>query len=182
MNNRQYQGAINRAQGKHFEQYIDLIIAYYKERGLAMIEKTPEPMVPCQSLPNGRFVAYFQKKAQPDYIGFTRKGTEACLFKLALSKSYGKVDYIDVAAGGVGAALCAENLRKGMLVEVDGYFWLRKKMQAVLIAEQIHQVVGSQGQILAGLYYKDVLPPAEGYYSTGDGPFDTIYQPELTFN
>ena len=128
-----------------------------------------------------QYIEVIGQVANQPQLGFTRKGTEACLFKLALSKSYGKVDYIDVAAGGVGAALCAENLRKGMLVEVDGYFWLRKKMQAVLIAEQIHQVVGSQGQILAGLYYKDVLPPAEGYYSTGDGPCDTIYQPELTF-
>ena len=86
MNNRQYQGAINRAQGKHFEQYIDLILAYYKERGLAMIEKTPEPMVPCQSLPNGRFVAYFQKKAQPDYKG-TLRGGQSVVFEAKYTSS-----------------------------------------------------------------------------------------------
>lgn len=86
MSNRQYQGAINRAQGKHFEQYIDLILAYYKECGLAMIEKTPEPMVPCQSLPNGRFVAYFQKRAQPDYKG-TLKGGQSVVFEAKYTSS-----------------------------------------------------------------------------------------------
>jgi len=66
---RKYQGAVNRAQGRQFEKYIEISLAYYRQAGLAMVEKTPEPMAPCQSLKNGKFVAYFQKKAQPDYQG-----------------------------------------------------------------------------------------------------------------
>lgn len=128
-----------------------------------------------------QYIEVIGQVANQPQFGFTHKGTEACIFKLLLSKPYGKVDYIDVAAGGLGATFCAKHLHKNMLVEVDGNFWLRKQAQAVLIAEQIHQVAGSQGQKLAGLYYKDVLPPAEGYYTTGDGPFDTVYQSELTF-
>ncbi|MCX4265511.1 MAG: Holliday junction resolvase RecU [Firmicutes bacterium] len=77
---RQYQGAVNRAQGKQFEQYIEISLAYYRQQGLAMIEKTPEPMMPCKSLKNGKCVAYFQKKAQPDYQG-TLAGGRSVVFE-----------------------------------------------------------------------------------------------------
>lgn len=77
---RQYQGALNRAQGKQFEKYIEASLAYYRQIGLAMVEKTPEPMTPCQSLHNGKFVAFFQKKAQPDYQG-TLAGGRSVVFE-----------------------------------------------------------------------------------------------------
>lgn len=121
--------------------------------------------------------------------GFTRKGVEVCAFKLAVSQPYGKVIYFEVAAGGRGAEICAQRLAKGMFLAVDGYFWQRPSAKSnkyihndrVLIAEQIHQLADSKGGFITGLYYKDVLPPAEGYYTVGDGPFDQEYQTEIAF-
>ena len=43
---KQYKGAISKARGKHFEEYIDLALRYYEQKGEATIEKTPEPMRP----------------------------------------------------------------------------------------------------------------------------------------
>lgn len=58
---KQYQGAVSRAQGKHFEEYIDLSLRYYEQRGEAVVEKTPEPMRPTKDLGNGKFIAYYEK-------------------------------------------------------------------------------------------------------------------------
>ncbi|OPZ65914.1 MAG: Holliday junction-specific endonuclease [Firmicutes bacterium ADurb.Bin506] len=77
---KQYQGAVSRAQGKHFEDYIDLALRYYEQRGEATIEKTPEPMRPTKDLGNGKFLAYYEKQAQPDYKG-TRKGGKTVIFE-----------------------------------------------------------------------------------------------------
>jgi len=71
---RQYQGAISKAKGKNFELYIDRSLDYYMYKGLAEIEKTPEPMRPVKSVGNGKFIAFFEKKAQPDYKGTIRGG------------------------------------------------------------------------------------------------------------
>ena len=79
---KQYQGAVSRAQGKHFEEYIDLSLRYYEQRGEAVVEKTPEPMRPTKDLGNGKFIAYYEKAAQPDYKG-TLKGGRAVVFLAA---------------------------------------------------------------------------------------------------
>lgn len=71
---RQIRGAVSKAQGKRFEERLDASFAYYRERGFALIEKTPEPMRPVKSLGNGRFVAFYEKKAQPDYKGVVLGG------------------------------------------------------------------------------------------------------------
>ncbi len=49
-------------------------------RGIAEIAKTPEPMRPIQSLGRGKFIAIFEKTAQPDYKG-TLKGGGAIVFE-----------------------------------------------------------------------------------------------------
>lgn len=77
---RQLQGKIAKAMGKQFEDRLDQTFAYYDERGYAIVEKTPEPMRPTKSLGNGKFIAYFEKKAQPDYKG-TLKGGRALVFE-----------------------------------------------------------------------------------------------------
>ena len=77
---KRYQGKVNRAQGKLFEERIDAALAYYDRLGLASVEKTPEPMRPIRSLSEGRFVAIFEKPAQPDYKG-TLKGGRAVVFE-----------------------------------------------------------------------------------------------------
>jgi len=77
---RQRQGAINKARGKRFETLIDRSFEYYSEKGFALIEKTPEPMRPTKPLGGGRFIAFFEKKAQTDYTG-TIKGGRAIRFE-----------------------------------------------------------------------------------------------------
>jgi recombination protein U len=66
---RQYQGAVSRAQGKMFEDLIDMACLFYETKGVAVIEKTPEPMRVIKNIGNGQFLAHFEKKAQPDYKG-----------------------------------------------------------------------------------------------------------------
>ncbi len=71
---RQLQGAASKAQGRWFEERLDAAFARYRKNGFAIIEKTPEPMRPVQSLGGGKFVAFFEKKAQPDYKGIIKGG------------------------------------------------------------------------------------------------------------
>ena len=71
---RQMIGAANKARGKRFEDCLDKAFAYYREHGFAIVEKTPEPMRPVQNLGNGKFMAFFEKKAQPDYKGIIKGG------------------------------------------------------------------------------------------------------------
>lgn len=99
----QLQGAANKAQGKQFEARLDAAFARYKENGFAIIEKTPEPMRPTERLGGGRFVAFFEKKAQPDYKG-TIKGGRTVMFEAKFTStakmeqnrvSPGQADYLD---------------------------------------------------------------------------------------
>lgn len=63
---RQLLGKIAKARGKQFESRLDDSFAYYAQKGYAIIEKTPEPMHPTKNLGNGKFIAYYEKQAQPD--------------------------------------------------------------------------------------------------------------------
>jgi len=100
---RQLQGAVSNAQGKKFENRLDRSFAYYEAHGFAIIAKTPEPMRPVQNLGNGRFVAFFVKKAQPDYKG-TIKGGRTVMFEAKFTGSSrmeqsrvlkGQADYLE---------------------------------------------------------------------------------------
>lgn len=73
------QGKRSKAVGEHFEQTIEAACEYYKFMGVAAIKKTPEPMKPIKDLGSGKFVAYFEKRAQPDFKG-TLRGGRAILF------------------------------------------------------------------------------------------------------
>ena len=77
---RQLLGKIAKARGKQFESRIDDSFAYYAQKGYAIIEKTPEPMHPTKNLGNGKFIAYYEKQAQPDYKG-TIKGGRTVMFE-----------------------------------------------------------------------------------------------------
>lgn len=83
---RQLQGKLSKAQGKRFETRLDASFDYYRQNGYADIEKTPEPMRPIKSLGNGRFVAYYEHKAQPDYKG-TIKGGRTVLYEAKFTAS-----------------------------------------------------------------------------------------------
>ena len=65
-------GRQNRASGQMFEKFIEEACFYYKISGIAVIDKTPEPMVPIKpygTRKSGQFVAYYSKQAQPDFKG-----------------------------------------------------------------------------------------------------------------
>lgn len=69
-----FKGASNKAAGGYFERLIQVSCGKYEKDGLAVIEKTPEPMRPVSNLGGGKFIAYFEKMAQPDFKGVLRGG------------------------------------------------------------------------------------------------------------
>ncbi len=83
---KQWRGKVSKTKGKHFEERLDAAFEYYKSKGFADIEKTPEPMRPIRPLGGGKFEAYFEKKAQPDYKG-TIKGGRAVMFEAKYTSS-----------------------------------------------------------------------------------------------
>lgn len=73
--NRQYQGYLSRESGKAFEELIDLSCLGYRNRGIACIEKTPEPVKILTKVgQDGTFKACYEKRAQPDYKGVLNNG------------------------------------------------------------------------------------------------------------
>lgn len=73
-------GKQNKEAGKLFERLISTACYCYREYGRAIIEKTPEPMKPIKSMGGGKFVAVFEKKAQPDFKG-TLAGGKTVIFE-----------------------------------------------------------------------------------------------------
>lgn len=71
---RQHQGSISRANGLHFEEIIDAGCNYYRVKGAADIEKTPEPMRAIKDMGGGKFLAVYTKAAQADYKGLLAGG------------------------------------------------------------------------------------------------------------
>jgi len=94
---RQLQGAVSKAQGKRFEERLDKSFAYYRAHGFAIVEKTPEPMCPVQNMGNGKFLAFFEKKAQPDYKG-TIKGGRTVMFEAKFTGT-GRIEQSRVLKG-----------------------------------------------------------------------------------
>lgn len=78
---RQLRGMQSRVAGEHFEGMIAASLEWYEDKGVACIEKTPEPMRPL-SPPNrkGQFLACFVKSAQPDFKG-TLTGGRSVVFE-----------------------------------------------------------------------------------------------------
>lgn len=70
--NRQFAGRRSKAVGAMFEAMLNASCHYYRDKGLAAIEKVPEPMRPLKPYGDrkmGRYIACFEKQAQPDYKG-----------------------------------------------------------------------------------------------------------------
>lgn len=76
----QMRGRRNNASGNLFENIINGACQYYREKGVAIIEKTPEPMRPLKPCGRGQFIACFEKQAQPDYKGVLCDG-QAIIFE-----------------------------------------------------------------------------------------------------
>lgn len=72
---RSLRGSQSRQTGAYFENMIEASLRWYGDKGVAEIEKTPEPMKPLGK-PNqrGQFLACFTKAAQPDFKGTLREG------------------------------------------------------------------------------------------------------------
>lgn len=78
---RSQRGKRSRREGEYFENLISSSLAWYKNKGIAFIEKTPEPMRPLRA-PNrqGQFLACYTKAGQPDFKG-TLMGGRAIVFE-----------------------------------------------------------------------------------------------------
>lgn len=80
---RTIQGRRSKVAGDRFENVITAACRYYREKGIAIVEKTPEPMRPLRPYGNrssGQYVACFVKQAQPDYKGVLCDG-QAIIFE-----------------------------------------------------------------------------------------------------
>jgi len=77
---RRHRGKRSRESGAAFEDLITASCEWYKNSGLAEIDKTPEPMRVLEGKTKGRFTACFLKKAQPDYKG-TIQGGRSVVFE-----------------------------------------------------------------------------------------------------
>ena len=81
--NRQISGKRSNVAGAMFENMLSASCSYYREKNVAIIEKTPEPMRPLQPYGDrklGRYIACFVKQAQPDYKGVLCDG-KAIIFE-----------------------------------------------------------------------------------------------------
>lgn len=66
--------------GADFENIVKRGCIFYKEKGIANIEKTPEPFRCMKIKDKGRFEGYFTAKAQPDFQG-TLQGGRSIVFE-----------------------------------------------------------------------------------------------------
>lgn len=78
---RSQRGRQSRIVGDHFENMIAASLRWYEDKGVACIEKTPEPMKPLRA-PNrqGQFLACYVKAGQPDFKG-TLTGGRSVVFE-----------------------------------------------------------------------------------------------------
>lgn len=78
---RRQRGLQSKRAGEHFEKLISESLKWYKNKGVAFVEKTPEPMRPLRQ-PNrqGQFLACYIKSGQPDFKG-TLIGGRAVVFE-----------------------------------------------------------------------------------------------------
>lgn len=77
---RRYQNKINNAQGHSFEDYIKAACVFYKDRGRASVDKTPEPFRVLEKSRDGIFKGRFTARAQPDFQG-TLAGGRSIVFE-----------------------------------------------------------------------------------------------------
>lgn len=129
-------GYLNRARGEAFEEQIKTSCEYYRYINAADIEKTPEPMKVAEPLGKGRFVCYFEKKAQPDFRG-TLKGGRAIMFdakytstgemhKKEITDEQAKKLTMNAALGGISFVLVSFGPRDGVY-RIPWRAWLRMK-------------------------------------------------------
>ena len=74
---RSMQGKASRANGEYFERMVKSACSYYESLGIAVIDKTPEPIKVLKAYNRklGQFICCFAKKAQPDFKGILADST-----------------------------------------------------------------------------------------------------------
>lgn len=70
-------GKRSRENGKFFENMIIDSARFYENKGISVIDRTPEPMKILRESDRskGRFIACFEKQAQPDFKGILKDST-----------------------------------------------------------------------------------------------------------
>lgn len=128
-------GAESKKKGKAFENKLDKTFEYYKRRGFAIIEKTPEPMKVIKAVGQGRFIACYEKKAQPDYKG-TIKGGRTVMFEAKYTDSDRIVksrvsdeqsDYMDRQAAMGARCYVVVGYRSGKVYKIPWDIWQAMK-------------------------------------------------------
>ena len=69
------QGRQSKMEGDWFERMIEIAGGYYEHLGIAVLDKTPEPMKVIRPMGNGQFLSRFEKMAKPDFKGALCDGT-----------------------------------------------------------------------------------------------------------
>lgn len=83
---RSYQSFMNNANGAELEKMIKAACEIYSEKGIAEIEKTPEPFMCLKKEGEGVFTGRFTALAQPDFKG-TYKGGRSVVFEAKYTKT-----------------------------------------------------------------------------------------------
>lgn len=161
---RRLQGQRSRAMGKLFEDRIDASFAYYKAKGFALVEKTPEP-VKILSKPDKyqRFTACFAKAAQPDYKG-TIKGGRTVVFEAKFTWSAeqrihqsavkeGQAEYLDRYESLGARCYIIAGFASGAVFRVPWDTW--KNMQAYLGRKYVTEA--SIEKYRVGTSWNDIL-------------------------
>ena len=73
-----WKGKKNNAQGHFFEGFIKTACAVYKQKGIAYVEKMPEPFMVLEKKDRGIFKGRFIAHAQPDFMGTLSGGRSIC--------------------------------------------------------------------------------------------------------
>lgn len=73
-----YQNTVNNAQGNLFEACVKAGCIAYRNKGIAEIDKTPEPFRVTKKYNNGTFTGRFTAPAQPDFQGTLKGGRSIC--------------------------------------------------------------------------------------------------------
>lgn len=60
--------------GSMFENLIERSCNYYRNKGIAHIQKTPEPFHMVRKGRKGQVIGFYEKKAQPDFQGTLKNG------------------------------------------------------------------------------------------------------------
>jgi recombination protein U len=76
--NRSWQNMTNNARGHFFEGYIKGACGFYKDRGKAIVDQTPEPFRTTSTNRDGSFTGRFIANAQPDFKGTLAGGRAIC--------------------------------------------------------------------------------------------------------